>query len=308
MGWPLLTLLLHPFKTSHMHTPRNLFYLLIVAFLSEGLPGLAQVKDSTTAKDPAVSREKTHLNLGVTYNSGMNYYGRVDSLKSRGIYPFVGVSFKSGLYLSSTFVFIDNSIASQYAATLLEGGYNFKNSNGNWAGNLSASKYFYQAGTDLVQSAVKEVVAASLTNLNKIVNVTLEADAKFSDHIDPGMQAGLDHTIRFTRVLSGKDVLVLDPSAYVYAGTQHFTQTFFQQKNLLLFPVAEQQLTKNSQEFSVLAYELSMPVVYGYKKLNFIFSPAYILPQHLLSTSGQAVASGTAENLFYLTLTVKFSF
>ena len=175
----------------------------------------------TTSTD----KERTHLIVGVTGNSALNYYGRVDSLKTKGVYPFVGVSFKNGVYVNANFVFIHNSLQSQYAATLLEGGYNFQNKKNSWSGNVSTIRCFYQGNTDLIQSAIRQSVTASITQLNKIVNITIGGDLKFSSQVDPGAQAGLDHIIKFTRVF-GKGVIVLDPSVYVYAGTQHFTQTY----------------------------------------------------------------------------------
>ena len=240
----------------------------------------------------------THFVVGVTANSAMNYYGRVDSLKSKGLYPFVGVNFSNGLYVNANFVFIHNNLQTQYAATLVEGGWNFHNKKNSWSGSLSTTRYIYQDNTDLIQSAIKQSVAASITQLNKIVNITIGGDIKFSNQADPGAQAGLDHIIKFTRVF-GKAVIVLDPSAYVYAGTQHFTQTYLQQQHFLLFPAGEEVVTKDSREFSILSYEASLPMVLAYKKFNLILSPAYVLPQHVLT--------GSSAALFYTTATVKFT-
>jgi len=250
-------------------------------------------QDSTTTE-----KEKTHFVVGATGNSAMNYYGRVDSLKSKGISPFVGVNFGNGLYLNANFVFIHNNLQSQYAATLVEGGYNFHNKKNSWAGNLSTTRYFYQANTDLIQSAIKQSVTASITQLNDIVNITIGGDVKFSNQADPGAQAGLDHIIRWPKVF-GSGVIVLDPSVYVYAGTQHFTQTYLQQQHFLLLPSGEEIVTKDSRQFSILSYEGSLPMILAYKKFSLILSPAYVLPQHVLT--------GDAKGLFYTTATVKFT-
>jgi hypothetical protein len=260
------------------------------------------------AKDTATTQEQTHFVVSATYNSGLNYYGRVDSLHSKGYYPTIGLVLKNGLYATSTFVFIQNSLVNQYAAALVEGGYNFNNKKNTWAGNLSASRYFYQADVSLVQSAVKEVVSGSLTNMNKVINTTVGANVKWSGNTDIGIQAGLDHIIKFQHIFTkDKDVIVLDPTINVFAGTQNFTKTYYQKKDFLLFPVAEEQMTTNSRQFNLLSYELSLPIVYGYKKLNLIFTPAYVLPQHLLTIPDQPALSERGSNLFYLTATAKFT-
>jgi hypothetical protein len=277
-----------------MLTFRNSWFAAVTLLLWGRLPAAAQ-QDSVT-----------HFIIGATYNSGLNYYGRVDSLQSKAFYPFVGLSLKDDLYLNATFVFIHNGLGSQYAATLVEGGYNFKNKQGNWSGNLSASRYFYQADISLVQSAVKEVVAGSISNLNNVLDITLGVNAKFSDRTDIGLQGGLDHIIRIPHIF-GDGVIVLDPSGNIFAGTQNFTQTYYEQKNLLIFPVSQSQVAKDSRTFNILAYELSLPLVYGYKKLNLILSPAYVLPQHLLTVAGQPDLSERGSNLLYVTATVKFT-
>jgi hypothetical protein len=253
----------------------------------------------------AQTDSSAHFIVAATYNSGMNYYGRVDSLHSKGFYPSVGLSLKNGLYATSTFVFIQNNISNEYAATLIEGGYNFSNKKNTWAGSLSAAKYFYKADVSLVQSAVKELVSGSLTHLDKVVNLTIGANVKFSGYTDIGVQAGLDHIIRFANVLGG--VIVLDPGVNAFGGTQNFTKTAYQQKNFLLFPVAEEQVTTSTRKFNVLSYELNMPVVYACKKLNLILTPAYVLPQHLITVTGQPALSERGTNLFYATATVKLT-
>src|SRR5579871_193465 len=196
------------------------YIVAIALFIAVASGATAQEKDSSATSDPV------HFLIGATYNTGLNYYGRVDSLHSRAFYPFVGLSLKSGLYLNSSFVVIQNSLQNEYAATIVEAGYNFKDHKGKWAGNVSVSKFFYQQDIDLVQSAVKESALFSITNLNKVANITLGANLKYSDKADFGLQAGLDHIFRFPHVLDKDGVVVLDPSATLNAGTQNFTQTY----------------------------------------------------------------------------------
>jgi len=240
-----------------------------------------------------------HFNAGVIYNSGLNYYGRVDSLKSKGICPFVGFSLKNGLYVNSTFVFVENSLQSQYAATLLEAGYNWEGKKKHWAGNLSVSRFFYRQDIDLVESVVKEMASASICQLNSVANITLTASARWSDQVDYNTQAGLDHIIRIPKVLSKKGVLVFDPTATVSAGTQNFTTTYYQERQFLFFPMQGQQITSTSEQFNILAYEVSCPIVYGLGKTKFMLTPAYVLPQHVIA------GSEIGENLFYVTAMVK---
>ena len=288
-------------------TPIRLAAIIFFTALTTAVAAQNSDTTATNATDSAVPAAKTHLVIGATYNSGLNYYGRVDSLHSKAMYPSVGLFLKDGIYANASFVFIHNNLESLYAATLLEAGYNFKDHNGRWAGNLSVSQFFYSQGIEMVQSVVKEAASASITHLNKVINITLGANLKWSDQIDLGGQAGLDHIIRLPHIFGSDDVLVLDPSANVYAGTQNFTQTYYEKRNLLIFPIDQQEITTNSRRFNILAYEFSFPVVYGYKKMNILLTPSYVLPQNLLAAPGQPSLSEYGSDMFYFTATVKIS-
>ena len=85
-----------------MYSFRLLIFCPLVAFLLNSQALFAQVKssqakDSVAIKDSTVMPDKSHFIIGAACNSALNYYGRVDSLKSSGIYPFIGVTFKGGL-------------------------------------------------------------------------------------------------------------------------------------------------------------------------------------------------------------------
>jgi len=258
----------------------------------------AQSVDSTS------SQKKITFTAGATFNSSLNYYGRTDSLKSQGIYPFVGISLKNGLYVFSNFIFINNATATTYAATTLEAGYRFQNKKGSFKGSVFGARYFYNADVSLVQSVVKEQAGINLSNINHVINIHAGADAKFSNVTDFGAYGGLDHAFRIDPV--GKGVIVITPSAYGYFGTQRFSKTYLEEKKFLIFPVSQQQVTQNSSRFSVMSYELSCPVVYGIGKMNIIITPAYVLPQNIVSADGSTTQK--ADNLFYTTASIRFDF
>jgi hypothetical protein len=261
----------------------------------------AQQTDSTAIRK---NKKKITFTAGVAFNSGLNYYGRTDSLKSQGIYPFAGITLNNGLYVFSNFIFINNVVATSYGATTIEAGYKFKNQKGNWRGNIFGARFFYNADVSLVQSVVKEQAGINLAHANKIIGIYGGADAKFSNQTDFGAYAGLDHSFRFDSV-GKKGVIVITPSAYSYFGTQRYSKTWMQEKRFLLLPVGEQAVTQSSNRFSVMSYELSCPVIYGIGKMNFILTPAYVIPQNVITANGEAQK---ADNLFYTTAAIRFDF
>lgn len=290
------------YKTLAMKKNKLVILLLGIALLS--IEARAQ---ETSDYSPTTEKKKVEFKIGLNYNSRLNYYGRTDSLKSSGIYPSVEINY-SGWFIKSDFIFINNSVINtQYTGSIVSGGYNFSDSKEKFSGSIYLSKFFYQDNSTLVQSAIKEQAVASLSFLNKIININIGGDAKFNKATDYGATAGLDHLQRF-ELNDGKTIIVLDPSVYAYAGTQNFTETYYQKKNFLIFPVGQEEVTKNSKQFNILAYEASLPVVLATGKLIFSLTPSYILPQNLVQVPGRPELSETGKNLFYITagVTVKF--
>lgn len=268
------------------------------------------VTNTVTAKaqsDSAASKKNDlQFKLGVYYNSNLNYYGRVDSLKSSGFFPMAELWFNNNFYINAAPVFVNNAAASfQYAGTVVTAGYQF-NDQETWAGNFYFVKPVYKDNSELVQSALKAQIAGTLTLQNKIINITGGGDIKWSNKTDFGATAGLDHVFRFQ--LDEKTILVMDPSAYLYAGTQQFTNTYYKKSSFQLFPAAEQEVSESVKKFNILSYEFSMPLILAMGKFQLLFIPSYVMPQNLVSIPNRPDLSERGENLFYTTVGAKVLF
>ncbi len=262
---------------------------------------------SLTAKAQTDStKTKPQFKIGVYYNSHLNYYGRTDSLKSSGVFPLSELWFGKGFYINAASVFVNNAVANfEYAGTVATVGYRY-NKNDKFIANIFFVKPIYKDNSDLVQSALKGQFTSNFSWMNKVLNITAGADLKFSDKIDYGTTAGLDHIFRFE---PGKGyVLVLDPSAYVYAGTQQFSKTYYEKSSFLFFPGVEQEVTENVQQFNILSYEFSMPVVLAKGKFQLIANPAYVIPQNLVVVEGRPDLSERGKEMFYITVGAKVTF
>jgi hypothetical protein len=279
-----------------MKTNRSITILLFIIFFS--VKGLAQAD--------SVKQDKAQFKLGVYYNNRLNYYGRTDSLQSSGVFPVAELWFNKNFYLTAAPVFVSNSAASfEYAGSVATMGYRFGKDN-KWASNLYLVKPIYRESSQLVQSALKAQAVGTYTWMSKALNVTIGGDIKLSDNLDYGATAGLDRIIRFE--LGSGSVLVIDPSAYINAGTQQFTKTSYKQSGFLIFPGAQQQVTEEVSKFNILSYEFSMPVVFTKGKLQLIANPAYVMPQNLVIVPNRPDLSERGKEMFYITVGTKFSF
>ena len=57
-------------------------------------------------------------------------------------------------------------------------------------------------------------------------------------------------------------------------------------------------------QFNVLSYELSMPVVFVSGKFNASVTPAYVIPQNLVTVAGRPDLSERGKEMFYVTFSV----
>lgn len=262
---------------------------------------------AANAQTDSTQPAKPQLKISLNYNSALNYYGRTDSLRSGGVFPMIEFWAAKNFYVNAAPVFVNNAVANPaYAGTVATAGY--QRVSDKWLTHIYVTKPFYKADAELVQSALKAQAGMSFTRLNKVLNVTAGGDAKFSDQIDFGATAGLDRIIRIEN--KNGSVWVIDPSAYVYAGTQRFTQTYQQKKksNFPLLPDNDQTVTESVQKFNVLACEFSIPVIYVRGKLQLMATPAYVLPQNLIQVTGRPDLSEQGQNTFYVTAGVKLTF
>jgi hypothetical protein len=256
--------------------------------------------------DSLTRGSRPQFKLGVYYNSGLNYYGRTDSLRSSGLFPVAEYWVNKNFYITAAPVFVINSAAGfEYAGSVATAGVRFSKDNV-YSSNIYFVKPIYKNNSQLVQSALKAQAAATYTWLNKVINLTAGADIKLSDKLDYGATGGLDHIFRVE--LPGQSVLVIDPSGYVNAGTQQFTKTSYQKSGFLWFPGVQQEIRQQVSNFNILSYEFSIPVVFAKGKCQLILNPAYVLPQNLVTVPDRPDLSERGRAMFYATLGTKFTF
>lgn len=257
-------------------------------------PLLVMSQDSSKVKKPVFT-------ANLAYQSLIHFLGRTDSLNSSAALAIAGYELKNGLYTQSAVVFVQNKVMPlQLTGGSIEIGYRFPETT-LFSGNIFLSKFIYKNSSTLVQSSLNFQTGINTSLKNKILNVNTGADLKFSDRTDIGLTLGADHLF-IIRLTEGKpNALALNPTITAYGGTQRFSKTYQQnqERNIFGVPVGGNQSstsTKDGSRFAVLSYEFTMPVVLVFGKFNSFIIPSYVIPQNLLSSSGEY---GT--NRFYIT-------
>ena len=264
-------------------------------WLAMVLPILSLAQESSEKK-----QSKNEFNASFNYQSSLHFFGRTDSLKSSGMFPMLGIQLKNGLYAQGNFIFVQNSVQSAaYTGATVEAGYRFPQTD-HFSGNVFFSRFLYKDESTLVQSALRSQAGANLSYLNKILNLNGGLSFMFSDQTDVNGSLGIDHIFIFNKGMNNA-AIALAPSFTANFGTQKFTNTYFERKNVLGIPVT-QQTTESSTQFNLLSYEITVPVVFVKGKCNFAVSPSYVLPQNLITVPGRADLSERGRNMFYVTV------
>ncbi len=273
--------------------------LITILLFITGIVNAQEKEDET--------KERPGFKLGAFYNSGLNYYGRTDSLRSSGFFPLAELWFNKNLYINAAPVFTSNATNRfEYAGTVFTAGYQAKTDNEKFFTHLYFTKPIYRQGTQLVQSALKEQLSATFSWQNKFVNPSIGGDIKNVDGFDYGINAGLDHVFRYD--LTGQWIFVADPAAMINIGTQHFTRTYYEKNGFLFLPGTEQAVSQQVSELKVLSYEFSIPLILSRNKWQLLVIPAYVIPQNLVTVAGNAELSERGRQLFYITAGGKISF
>ena len=253
---------------------------------------------------PVTENNKSQFRIGAFYNSALNYYGRTDSLKSSGFFPVTEWWLTKNFYLTATPVFVNNASSSfKYAGTVATAGFQFIDKK--WFTNISFIKPFYQTDAQLVQSVLKGQAMMTVSFVNNYLNLTAGGDVKFSDKIDYGVTAGVDHIYRHQ--FGSNCVFVADPSAYVYAGSQQFSHSYLKKSNFLIFPTVEETLSEKAKAFNILSFEFSMPLILSKGKFQLLVTPAYVFPQNLVTVPDRPDLSESGKKMFYITAGTKIT-
>lgn len=283
--------------------------LIRVSLLLTATPLLLHAQSDTNihAKDSAaVVTRKNVFTASANYQSRLHYFGRIDSLKSSGFFPVVEFQSKLGLYASSAFVFLQNSLQNfEYTGSMVELGYRFPDKK-HFSGSISGNRFIYKDNSELVQSALKWQAGINLTWKNKYVNVSGGGSARFSNQADVVTTGTLDHLFLFKipHKASFPLAIAVNPTASINAGTQKFAESYNRQRTVLGMPTGQLETVEHKiNSFNVLSYEFSAPVVLVVSKCFIALTPSYILPQHLVVLKNNPGLSERGEKLFYVTAT-----
>lgn len=246
-------------------------YLLALTLLFSQLT-LAQDEDSVS-----VVKRKSHLKIELSYLNDNVYMGRSDSAKVPYITAGLRYIHKSGLFaeLSTSYLTTED----RPDLVQLSGGYMF--SKGNWEGEISANKYFYNADSYNVNAETTADLNLYTAYDFGVIQPSFTGEMKFSSGAtDYVTTFGLEHDFSFFN-----ESLLVEPCVYMNAATQNYYNQYYEKRKYAVNRKGVKKAvgtvtanTENASKFKILDYELTAPIEFVQHRFTFSFTPTYAIP------------------------------
>jgi hypothetical protein len=241
---------------------------------------------SLMAQDPAgadssrksVGSDRSYFEASLNYQSNNVYLGRKDSTALPYFIPMFSYYHKSGIYISASAAYLHHSTVSRVDEFTLEAGYSF--SAGNYSGDFTASRYFYNSQSTSVTAEIKGALSGQGGYDLGFIRPTFAAVLSFGNKPDFEGSFGLEHSFSF-----GQGKLEITPAVQANGSTLNYYSNYYKTrrfarkgKKAVTGTVAITGTVESPSEFRILDYEASLPITYKTGKFKFSFTPLYALP------------------------------
>jgi len=275
----------------------------------------------------AVTPPKSSFKIGVNYTSNGVYLGRADTISTPSISPKLTYTLKSGLYFSGSMDFITNRKNNKLDGGSLEAGYDHSFTD-DFEGGASLTKLFYSSNSTQVSSSVSSIFNAYVDyDIADIITPALSVNYSFGKNGgaggDFGINPNISHDFAIEGIFGEDDLLLISPEAGLNAGSQNFYASYLERKGRLTKKgAAAANAAYNNYysalgTFTLLDYELTVPIEYKSGGLVISFVPVYAFAQDSLpkSTLAEQAITKTIEtsqpfksSIFYFEVGLSFKF
>ncbi len=275
----------------------------------------AAPEDTTVPVKPAA---KSYFSASLGFLSNSVYNGRKDSSATPYITPMIGYYHKSGLFIDGSLSYLAKAGSSRIDLFNIEAGYDF--SLGNFDGELSANKSFYNSNSSNVKSEITGSTFFTGGYDFTFIKPTFEAGINFGTHTDYLLALGLEHTFYLA-----DDKLQITPGLLGNGSTQNYYNAYYKNRKVarkrktgnVVYDVTT--LVEDASKFKMLDYECSLPVSYSFNKLTLSLTPVYAIPLNPAQVTTTLVPEGggttktktvqeTVSNSFYCSFGLSYKF
>jgi hypothetical protein len=259
-------------------------------------------QDSLTEK-----KYEPHFKAQLKYLTNSVYNGRKDSAATPYVTPSLTYSTKFGLSLGASLSYLANS-DSRIDLVNLNAGYDFKISK-RVSASVYASKYFYNQSSTAVNSEMTGDAGGDINYDAGFLNFGGSIYLGFSATTDIGTNLSVAHGFY---IGDEGNQWSISPTVTVDMGTQNFYGAYKKSARVQKKKGSSGTvMVEGSSNFTLLAYELSLPITYDGKKWGLFFTPTYALPKNAVSLTrpnGNVFAKEKLSNSFYAEMGVYVKF
>lgn len=190
---------------------------------------LLSIKVKAQKDTDSTETKKTTVTLAALYSNNVSYYGQTTAEKLPYVLANATVRLPVGLYFSAGAYKLLN-VGSGISETDLGVGYDH-DFNERFTAGISYSRSFYPKSSPLLQASNENNLNVSADYHWPWFKSSLSVDYAFGQESD--VFAGLTNSklIELGTLFNKEDLLSIEPSIEIVAGTQHFLKTYTEQKN-----------------------------------------------------------------------------
>lgn len=258
----------------------TLFFLIFISYQ-------AISQDSKSKK----AERDSYFKLDLNYLNDLVYLGRKDSIAVPYLTATVGYYHRSGFYVTGALSYLPSPSESRIDLFTLDAGYDFQINN-IFSGSIYAEKYFYNQSSNSIKSDIKGIMDASITADLTAVQFGIDAGISLASKTDFTTILGASHL--FT-IGEEDNSFSLNPTFNVNFSTLNFyeglTNKKFGKRNVINNPTYQSissSTIASKQGFSLMDYEISIPMEYKRNNLVLYLTPYYAIPKNPITTTTNA--------------------
>lgn len=287
-------------------------YKLILGILSMLLWNLSYSQNNDAKNESHKTKDSSYLSLSANYISDAIFMGRKDSISTPYLYTSITYHHKSGCYATGSLSYLTKANQGRIDLFLVSAGFDFTVKK--LSGDISVTKYIFNTDSYNVISEIEADITAQFIYDFNIVNLGVTSGLYFNSgsNTDLFLSSELSHDF----VLKTQKFQI-SPTAGIYFGTQQFYEQYFinnrfgngrgQQGQGM--PEETNINFAESETFSLLAIEFSVPMWYVNEPWIFSLLPSYVLPQNPSTlTVDNVVFEEDLDNTFYWIFGVAYQF
>lgn len=259
-------------------------FLIVLVFVT-GAPFAVQGQTEETRIREHAEAHQSYVLTGISFMNDAVFMGRRDSIAAPYLLPSIGYYDATGFFADASASYLTASDESRFDLFSLSAGYLHISDAFNWG--FSGTAYMYNEQSYNVASETVGDISAYLGYDFKLLEVALSASTYFTDNGSTDFFVSLVTERSFYAL---EENLLISPSFTLEAGSRYFYEQYYQTsrlgnrkgKNLGgggTSPVGEPLILSEASQFTVLNFEVSVPVHYFYESFIFTFSPTVAFPQ-----------------------------